>query len=813
MENKFVREISQDALVTEKSDIFLNGLLGVYDNNGKYFISPKITEELIKVEKAKKYAFDNSIYCESNILGIGEIMFQIEYMKLPNGNSSAKLYILENVYKINGYLQNTIKTFLTEFEDTFDNFIEKTYNAFNVVVDYDENGRNKKVTLDTYMDYYLMSKKQYLVAVQADVEKKLDELYKRYFSKRVKILNSSNNPFANDVLKDFQNEYDKIENKFLQTSDYKTINELLDKCVEDVSGTKEEYLKYEAEFEVQTRPALKDFYNASNVLFDSAQTSALNNLYKKDKQRMSEVIITEKDFQTKSVAETKLSNVIDALSIDEYVGTESDYEENKTETLEDIIAQIKEKQREKAETGQNQEKQTIKAIIKPKFVKEVNDKIIANDKEKSSDNQSYSEEYSKNTDQQENEQDGDVIEHPQQGNVQNESEPLKNTTEQKAFIAKKSIKNIEKIIDEINAENVQNKMNLPTNQTFENENADEIIFQTDEQIKSNNEDVQIKPEPKSLKKPMPIIKKKHDLVMDSNDSKTSQELMDFNKQEERIPEIIKSDELPSGQNNRNGAYFTNGGEVLDVVSKDAYNYDKHIDYEIDMLKDKQTPRKKESSYEILQNKEVSYNSDFENMSAEDVSQQSAPQAIFEKPSVSFDQNNGLYNYKSNAHEFYEEKDKDFVPGDKELFKIEKVYEQQTPWQTETISQNEIQQTQDNIQVQNDQQFDINQSYQKTPKANLQDSVVDAKNNETTLDFDDVVGGFGGNSQSVQSQINAEVVEESVVDDNQEYIKSELVGTTMGVFSDLEADSEMNDRIVDDIISKDSRLLDNNIKEM
>ena len=90
MENKikFIREVSQDALVSEKADIFLNSLLGVYDNNGNYFISPKITEELVKLEKAKKYVFDNSIYCESNIPGIGEIMFEIEYSKIDDENSS-----------------------------------------------------------------------------------------------------------------------------------------------------------------------------------------------------------------------------------------------------------------------------------------------------------------------------------------------------------------------------------------------------------------------------------------------------------------------------------------------------------------------------------------------------------------------------------------------------------------------------------------------------------------------------------------------------------------------------------------------------
>ena len=481
-ERRFVRETSQDALITEKSDIFLNGLLGVYDNNGNYFISPKIIEELIKIEKAKKYVFDNSMYCESNIPGIGEIMFQIEYSKIDKEKSSAKLFILENVYKINGYLQNTIKTFLYEYTDTFQNFIEKSYSAFNIVVDYDENGRNKKVTMDTYLDYYLMTKKQFLLTVQSDVQEKLDDLYKKYFSKKVKILNSSKNPFSKSVLKDFKEEYDKIEKKFLQNCDYKTVNELLDKCVEDVSGTKESYAEYEADFEEKTKPALQDFYKSSNVLFENAQNSAMNNLYKKDKQRMNVINETEKEFMNKAVSKTKLSRVIDALSVDEFVGDESDYEEERADSLEDIIAKIKQSKQEDlpSNISENDKKQVqnAKPIIKPKYNKNLNNKNIESNANISNDYNQFS---TADNSEQVLDSDGDVIEHPQMGYLNAKKIDKEKSTQPRVLLKKhltesELIRSTHKESATLN-EDVSNDLNYNKNENYnlQSKNSDSYL--------------------------------------------------------------------------------------------------------------------------------------------------------------------------------------------------------------------------------------------------------------------------------------------------------------------------------------------------
>lgn len=766
MENKFVREISQDALVTEKTDIFLNGLLGVYNNNGEYFISPKITEELVKIEKAKKYAFDNSIYCESNLPGIGEIMFQIEYSMLPNGDSSAKLYILENVYKINGYLQNTIKTFLTEYIDTFDNFIEKTYNAFNVVVDYDENGRNKKITLDTYMDYYLMSKKQYLVAVQTEVESKIDDLYKRYFSKRVKILNSSNNPFAKAVLKDFNDEYDKIESKFLQTSDYKTINELLDKCVEDISGTKEEYLKYEAEFTQKTTPALKDFYNVSNELFENAQHSAVNNLYKKDKQRINEVIETEKDFLNKAVKQNKLSNVIDALSVDEYVGSEKDYEENKSETLQDIIAQIKEKQKDKEETSQEETKQTIsKPIIKPKHIKETNDKIISNDQVRTANKEPVNvEDYAQDSTEQDNEQDGDVKEHPQQGNDEkNESKPV---AEQK--LAKKSIKNIERIIEGFNTEKVQNKKEIeqePEILTDDNQTSVETesdLSGTEQILAESKQTSKILQTPFNDKKPVPMIKKKFDMELNLKDvgEETSNKDIDVSIDKPDASGIIekrKREEISSGQiDNRRDSYFTNNGDVLDVVNKESHSVDTQLDYGRNVLREELDKRSVEVEHLSPQVKdsssilEVKDSRIFEEKAPTIVN---SPQTYLHE-SEEYQPTTFSLNEKESQQTDYSHQYEPFqtVSGNNQ-YEVEFNSVKNSSSQEETLSQVEIPEIQEVIIPQNEkQEIDMSQNFQKiidkTQEVNIEQNINDG------LSFNEAGGSFGfGENEANNSDEN------------------------------------------------------------
>ena len=98
------RKITQDNFATEQVDILQNNLLGFYDDNGEYCITPQILDELIKLPKTKKNTFHNSLFCVGNLLGFGEIAFELEYDKNTNDKDCAKatLYVLEEVDKIIG---------------------------------------------------------------------------------------------------------------------------------------------------------------------------------------------------------------------------------------------------------------------------------------------------------------------------------------------------------------------------------------------------------------------------------------------------------------------------------------------------------------------------------------------------------------------------------------------------------------------------------------------------------------------------------------------------------------------------------------
>ena len=115
--SRFTRRATQDNFVTEKIDVIENNLLGTYDDDGEYVIAPQIIKELLSLEKVKKRTFANSVFCIGNLLGYGEIVFELVFdEKTHNGKSaSATLYLLEDVHKINGYLQNTIKSRIEHF--------------------------------------------------------------------------------------------------------------------------------------------------------------------------------------------------------------------------------------------------------------------------------------------------------------------------------------------------------------------------------------------------------------------------------------------------------------------------------------------------------------------------------------------------------------------------------------------------------------------------------------------------------------------------------------------------------------------------
>lgn len=303
-ENRFERKLTQDNFATERVDVIQNRLLGSYDDNGNYIIAQQIIEELIELEKVKKTVFGNSIFCVGNLLGYGELVFELLFDTKTTGNTAAAtLYLLEDVDKINGYLQNTIKTKLQDFNRNVDNFIETTYQHFNIITeeeDDEDDGREKKLLDDlNNEDSFILAKKQFSLLLEKLLTEKYLDAYGKYFTSRMSELTKLNNEFSQGVLDRFKTQYSLIENIFLHEKNYKTLNELLDKCIEEVSGTSEQIIAQEQEFNNKIAPALETFTESIDKLHDKYEQKALNMLEKDDREKVEEILDNVEDHQEK----------------------------------------------------------------------------------------------------------------------------------------------------------------------------------------------------------------------------------------------------------------------------------------------------------------------------------------------------------------------------------------------------------------------------------------------------------------------------------------------------------------------------------
>lgn len=349
--NKFTRKLTQDNFITEKIDVIQNNLLGSYDSEGKYTIAPQIVEELIKMNKLKKTVFGNSIFCVGNLLGYGEIVFELLFDSKTRGNSFAQatIYVLEEVDKINGYLQNTIKTKLETFSHAVDGFIEETYKHFNIVSEEDDEdddeGKERKLLDDlNNEDSFIIAKKQYSLLLEKLLSDKYLDAYGKYFTSRMSALTRLGNDFCVAVLDSFNRQYQLIDNVFLYEKNYKMLNELLDKAIEETSATKPEFVKQEREFEEKTAGALESFTDNVEKLSERYESKALNMLEKDDRKKVEEMLDEHSHEVQEDVRESK-PNV--QQMVNEVKGAEPKQAEPAPETVAqghgDATAYIKDK--------------------------------------------------------------------------------------------------------------------------------------------------------------------------------------------------------------------------------------------------------------------------------------------------------------------------------------------------------------------------------------------------------------------------------------------------------------------------------------
>jgi len=267
--SKFTKIATQDGFVTERIAVHKNRLLGNYDNEGNYYIVDKIKKELRKMEKVKKTTYDNSLFCVANNLGIGELLFQISYdKKIVDGKVGSKLYLLEDVYKANGYYINTIKTEIAEYEDVVSNYMEKSYGYYNVIIDGED--REKDVDDLDFSDIgfpYTLAKRQYEQAIFKNMEEEVYKLYEEYLDVKIATLKDMKNDFASVVLGNYDKEVNAAKDRFLtagEDNNKQAYNELFDMAVESRVAVRESENKYLEDYKKAIyEPTIKlaDSYN------------------------------------------------------------------------------------------------------------------------------------------------------------------------------------------------------------------------------------------------------------------------------------------------------------------------------------------------------------------------------------------------------------------------------------------------------------------------------------------------------------------------------------------------------------------------
>ncbi len=302
---EMIRAVTFDGFISEKNDILLNCLFGNYDDVGNYIISEKIKEELLSLPKIKKYGFTNSIFCFSNMPGCGEIAFEIVYAeKSKDDYAYSDLYVLENVSKVNGYLQNTIKTHIASFKDSIRNYLEKSYDYYNIIV-YDEDiVKTEKLIDDKFLESSIMAKRQFSTILCREIETELGAIYDKFYNFKISLLQKQPNEYTKNVLSTFDNEQQKIGKFFLKenNSSY-VLNQLLDKSFEEIKGNSK-YTFFENEFNKKLQPVLDSFVKSSNKLFNSYKEKSLAELSKRDKQKIKEIDsqTTGQSFRLKQIA-------------------------------------------------------------------------------------------------------------------------------------------------------------------------------------------------------------------------------------------------------------------------------------------------------------------------------------------------------------------------------------------------------------------------------------------------------------------------------------------------------------------------------
>lgn len=307
MAPKFKMAKTFDEYTTEKLDIVQNKLLGDYNANGIYVINKKISAELLDLKKIKKESYNNEIFCTA-VTNSGRIIdFEIEFKKNSASKLAvAELSVLEGVPKQGGRMMNIIKTPIGKFTgEITPDFVDKALAKFKVVVNATDEGQDRK-DVD---DEYIVKRNMLLNYLDQMTQESYNIIYEDYFTQRINLLKQVNNSYTKKVLAIFNDEFNKISDYFLldkktkKVTNYKAMNELLDKAFEDLSGLKE-YEEQEKMFREKMLPILGIFVAGAERIDSSSKKTVLETVPKRFKEILTEPLLDKKQMEESRIPPT-----------------------------------------------------------------------------------------------------------------------------------------------------------------------------------------------------------------------------------------------------------------------------------------------------------------------------------------------------------------------------------------------------------------------------------------------------------------------------------------------------------------------------
>ncbi len=293
---------SMNDVVTEKINMSVSSLLGSYNADNEYVISDIILDELFKIKKVKRNAYNNLLFCSSTLKNWGTLVFEISFSKNDEKKiASATLSLLETINKVNGYVQDTVKTEIGNYTDELNNqFVEKVFEYFNITTEEslvkDPTLENVDITNSFIEAKILLEQELTLFAKEGN-----EELYETYFNSRYNLLVAQNTEFSLAVLKQFESEYNKIKEFFLkgENKNYKSLSELLDKAIQDVKGTNKAYKKGEEMYIEAVRPIMDTLTKSAEVLHEKILEDAMVKASQENKTKEVKTLVDKKQTESK----------------------------------------------------------------------------------------------------------------------------------------------------------------------------------------------------------------------------------------------------------------------------------------------------------------------------------------------------------------------------------------------------------------------------------------------------------------------------------------------------------------------------------